>query len=114
MEIGSTEGVREDAVQHSADFTRKQFNDTRTANASNDYWKDHWGDDFIVLPNATYGDWYKTTWAKGKDPDKKYDSSTQEGQQHYIYDQIWAHSYQNAEKFPTWYNGVSPVTNDVQ
>lgn len=98
---------------HGADFTRKQFNDTRTANASNDYWKDHWGEDFIVLPNATYGDWYKTTWAKGKDPDKKYDEKTAEGQQHYIYDQIWAHSYKNP-KFSKWYEGVSPVTNDVQ
>lgn len=97
-----------------ADFTRKQFNDTRTGNASKDYWKAHWGQDFIVLPNATYGDWYKTTWAKGKDPDKKYDSSTPEGQQNYIYDQIWAHSYKNKDKFDTWYEGPSPVTPDVQ
>ena len=97
-----------------ADFTRKQFNDTRTANASKEYWAQHWGEDFIVLPNATYGDWYKTTWAKGKDPDKKYDSGTAEGQQHYIYDQIWAHSYKNTEKFSKWYDGPSPVTNDVQ
>lgn len=98
---------------HAKDFTRKQFNDTRTANASSDYWKDHWGNDFIVLPNATYGDWYKTTWAKGKDPEKRHDSSTREGQQQYIYDQIWSHSYKNP-KFPTWYNGPSPTGPMIQ
>lgn len=91
-----------------ADFTRKkQFNDTRTANATKDYWAAHWGEDFIVLPNATYGDWYKTTWAKGKDPDNKHDSSTVKGQQEYIYDQIWSHSYKNKDKFPRWYDGPS-------
>lgn len=97
-----------------ADFTRKQFNDKRTANASKDYWKNHWGNDFIVLPNATYGDWYKATWAKGKDPDNKYDSGTREGQQAYIFDQIWAHSYQNTEKFNTWYTGPSPTDPTIQ
>ena len=97
-----------------ADFTRKQFNDTRTANASKDYWAEHWGNDFIVLPNATYGDWYKTTWAKGKDPDKRHDSGTRAGQQEYIFDQIWAHSYKNTDKFQTWYNGPSPVDSFTQ
>ena len=98
-----------------ADFTRKQFNETRTANASKDYWKAHWGYDFIVLPNATYGDWYKTTWAKGKkDGETGIDSSTRAGQQEYIYNQIWAHSYKNTDKFKTWYEGPSPVTPDVQ
>ncbi|MBQ9014860.1 MAG: hypothetical protein IJ109_01955 [Firmicutes bacterium] len=99
---------------HGADFTRKQFNNTRTANASSDYWKDHWGNDFIVLPNATYGDWYKTTWAKGRDPENKYDSGTVEGQQSYIFDQIWAHSYKNKEKFKTWYEGPSPTGDTIQ
>ena len=110
---------------HSKDFTRKQFNDTRTAKASDGYWKDHWGEDFIVLPNATYGDWYKTTWAKGNKSVPgydKYNSKTVEGQQSFIYDQIWAHSYKNPASNPTtgpfnWYDevdGISPTGPDIQ
>ena len=127
--VSDAEGAR--WGDHAKDFTRKQFNDTRTANVSDPFWagdwgegqsvKDgaeynpgHWGTDFIVLPNATYGDWFKTTWAKGKDPEKRHDAGTAQGQQEYIYDQIWAHSYLNTDKFQTWYNGTSPVTNDVQ
>lgn len=116
----------------SKDFTRKQYNEQRTKNASDPYWAGnwgegqsvadgeaydpgHWGYDFIVLPNATYGDWFKATWAKGKkDAETGLDSGTAEGQAQYIYNQIWAHSYLNTDKFQTWYNGTSPVTNDVQ
>lgn len=108
------------------DFTRKQFNDSRTENAKDPYWAGdwgtgqsvgegdaynpgHWGKDFIVLPNATYGDWYKATWSK------KSGLSVEE-QQGYIYDQIWAHSYKNSDKFDKWYtnDAVSPVTPDIQ
>ena len=115
------------------DFTRKQFNDTRTANASDPYWagdwgKDqsipedvdeynpgHWGYDFIVLPNATYGDWYKATWAKNKkDEETGINSKTRAGQQKYIYNQIWAHSYKNTDLFQKWYEGPSPVDSYTQ
>jgi predicted secreted acid phosphatase len=107
---------------HAKDFTRKQFNETRTANASDPYWagdwgKDqsvkedynpgHWGYDFIVLPNATYGDWYKATWAKKS-------SLTEPDHQQYIFDQIWGHSYLNSDKFETWYEGPSPANELVQ
>jgi len=105
-------------------FTRKQFNDKRTANASDPYWAGdwgtgqsvgegdaynpgHWGKDFIVLPNATYGDWYKATWKKDKEVQKSV-----ELQQKAIYDQIWSHSYKNTDKFPRWYDKNGPSRTD--
>lgn len=109
-------------------FTRGQLNEDRTGNVSKvewagdwgkdqsvkdgaDYNPGHWGYDYIVLPNATYGDWYKTTWGNNKVDGVS--GKTQEGQQQAIYDQIWRHSYLNPD-YGTWYDGPSPVTNVVQ
>ena len=119
-----SDGEKDVWGDNTKDFTRKQFNEARTGNVTNSKWyggtpwsdDTHWGNDFIVLPNATYGDWYKATWAKGKDPDNKYDSSTIEGQQNYIRDQIKAHSYKSDvnPKAKKWYDGPSPVGSDIQ
>ena len=116
--------------QENEAFKRGQLNEDRTANVSEPEWagdwakdgvipmdeKDydpgHWGNDYIVLPNATYGDWYKTTWANNKIDG--FSGKTQEGQQKAIYDQLWRHSYLNPDKASTWYEGPSPTTKEVQ
>lgn len=93
------------------EFNRALGNEQRTANASLDKFKKLWGDKFIVLPNATYGDWYKTVW-NGSLPAER------EAQVQGINDQLWNHSYLNTDKFETWYqagpNGGSDIGDLVE
>lgn len=93
-----------DGAIENGDFDRSLGNKTRTENAAK--YKDMWGDKFIVLPNATYGDWYKTVW-NGSLPDDRAEQA--EG----IADQIWDHSYLNPQ-FETWYEGGSDIRDIVE
>jgi 5'-nucleotidase (lipoprotein e(P4) family) len=99
---GST--TYEGAIEN-GDFDRKLGNAQRTANASKPEYKDLWGSKFIVLPNATYGDWYKSVW-KGSLPS---DRSTQAAG---ILSQMWDHSYLN-DKYSVWYTPEPGHGSDI-
>lgn len=86
-----------------AQFNSRKGNTARSEAVMNDLWKDKWGTQFIIMPNSTYGDWLKATWFK-KDLDKK-------GEADAIRKQFSEHTYFNSKK---WYNGVSPVDNDIE
>lgn len=87
----------------STQFDRKKGNTARSEAVMNDLWKEKWGTEFIVMPNSAYGDWQKATWFKN-DVDEQ-------GEADAIKDQLSKYSYLNADK---WYDGVSPVGNDVE
>jgi 5'-nucleotidase (lipoprotein e(P4) family) len=88
------------------DFDRSLGNEQRTKNASKAEYKDLWGSKFIVLPNATYGDWYKSVW-NGKLPAERADQAAG------IAKQLWDHSYLN-DKYTTWYQGESDIGDNVE
>ncbi|MGP1442192.1 MAG: 5'-nucleotidase, lipoprotein e(P4) family [Anaerovoracaceae bacterium] len=52
-----------------ADFTREMGPIKRAEMATDDKYKDMWGDKWIVLPNATYGDYVGAVWYNDKESD---------------------------------------------
>lgn len=87
----------------SSQFDRTKGNDARAEAVMNDLWKNKWGTQFIVMPNSAYGDWQKATWFK--------QSVDEKGEADAIRQQLSEHSYLNSN---TWYNGISPIDNDVE
>lgn len=87
----------------SSQFDRTKGNVARSEAVMNDLWKDKWGTQFIIMPNSAYGDWQKATWFK--------QSVDEKGEADAIRNQLSTYSYLNGN---TWYNGVSPIDNDVE
>ena len=87
----------------SKQFDRKNGNAARSEAVMNELWKDKWGTEFIVMPNSAYGDWQKATWFK-KDVDEQ-------GEADAIRQQFSEHSYLNSK---VWYDGVSPIDNNIE
>lgn len=79
-----------------ADFARELGPIERTEMALKDEYKKLWGDRWIVLPNATYGDYVGATWFNDKTADsaKRCD---------YIKQLFDNYKFTNTEKFEQWY-----------
>lgn len=91
MYIGDNIGDFTDA------FKRELGPIKRTELASDQAYKSLWGDRWIVLPNATYGDYVGAAWFK-KDVDAK-------GKAEYIKKLLDHYKFTNKDLYKTWYKG---------
>lgn len=79
-----------------ADFAREMGAVKRSDMALQDEYKKMWGDKWIVLPNATYGDYVGAAWFNNKKADEK----TRCEEIRKIFEN---YKFSNAEKFEQWY-----------
>ena len=68
----------------------------RTEMAWHDEYKDLWGDRWIVLPNATYGDYVGAVWYNDKSADA-------EQRSRYVKEVLDYYRFTNNEKYNSWY-----------
>lgn len=78
------------------EFTRELGPFKRTQMAEDDNFKNLWGDKWIVLPNATYGDYVGAVWHNDKKSDAK-------KRNEYIKTLFDEHKFSNTEKYKVWY-----------
>ncbi|GAA0084915.1 hypothetical protein UT300007_13540 [Clostridium sp. CTA-7] len=78
------------------DFSRELGTVKRTELASDPKYKDLWGDKWIVLPNATYGNYVDAVWNNKKD-------LTEAEKVQAIKEILNNYSYTNTDKYEQWY-----------
>ena len=79
-----------------AAFKRELGPVKRTEMALQDEYKNLWGDRWIVLPNATYGDYVGAVWYNDKNADAAKRSQ-------YIKDLLDYYRFSNTKKYSSWY-----------
>lgn len=79
-----------------AAFKRELGPVKRTEMALQDEYKNLWGDRWIVLPNATYGDYVGAVWYNDKSADAAKRSQ-------YIKDLLDYYRFSNTKKYSSWY-----------
>lgn len=79
-----------------AAFKRELGPVKRTEMALQDEYKNLWGDRWIVLPNATYGDYVGAVWYNDKSADAAKRSQ-------YIKDLLDHYRFSNTKKYSSWY-----------
>ena len=79
-----------------APFKRELGPVKRTEMALQDEYKNLWGDRWIVLPNATYGDYVGAVWYNDKSADAAKRSQ-------YIKDLLDYYRFSNTKKYSSWY-----------
>ena len=80
-------------------FAREMGAIARTEMASDPEYKDKWGVEWIVLPNATYGDYCGAVWKN----DKTLDAA---GRAAAVRELLEHYAYTNTELYETWYPDV--------